>query len=80
MPAANADVFGPAGVYVPSVSPITPDLAGNHNVAWELAGDPQLAPANVARPVACISSEKFEFLERRPEGLRRLVDGLAAIG
>ena len=81
-----------AGLYVPRAGRPWPPLSGHHNVAWELNGDPRFDPrhgsladlvvevASARPPLACISSEDFEYLHDKPHQLRRLIDALGSIG
>ena len=36
--------------------------------------------ASARAPLACISSEDFQYLHDKPHQLRRLIDGLRSIG
>lgn len=70
----------------------SPGVAGHHNVAWQLNGDPRFRPENgtlddlaaevAARkaPLTVISSEDLEYLHTRPEALDRLATVFRAIG
>jgi hypothetical protein len=70
----------------------SPGVAGHHNVAWQLNGDPRFRPENgtldelaaeVASrnpAVAVISSEDLEYLHTRPEALERMATTFRAIG
>ncbi len=92
MLAMNDDLLRAAGVFVPKTGRIAHGLAGHHNIAWELAGDPQFDPAcgtfemllreaaYANENIVCMSSEEFEFLHFDEAALRNLRDGLLAIG
>ena len=81
-----------AGLYVPRAGRPWPPLSGHHNVAWELSADPRFDPrhgtladvvgeiAAARAPVACLSSEDFEYLHDEPPRLRSLSDALGSIG
>lgn len=70
----------------------SPGVAGHHNLAWQLNGDPRFRPENgtlddlaaeVASrqaPLAVISSEDLEYLHTRPEALERMATTFRAIG
>lgn len=90
--AMNDDPFQAAGVFVPRSGRLSPECAGHHNVAWELAGHPQFDARRgtfgdlldevtaVAAPAVCLTSEDFEFLAVNPAALRTLRDGLLDAG
>lgn len=90
--AMNERAFHDAGVYIPLSGRTTPGFAGHHNIAWELAGDPQFEQHygtfnGLLREVAacgartiCLTSEEFEFLHLNKAALARLRDGLLAAG
>lgn len=66
--------------------------SGQHNIAFQLSGDERFRPslgtvadlldevAAVALPRVCVSTEALQFVHDRPDRLRALRDGLAAIG
>lgn len=88
----NDGAFREAGVYVPRTGRVEPSVAAHHNIAWELAGDPQFDPqrgtfdgllcevASANARNVCITSEEFEFLHLNDVALLRLRDGFRAIG
>ncbi len=65
---------------------------GNHNIAWQLNGDPRFDPGSgtlsglideierTAPDVAVISSEDFEYLHARPAALHEMAGALLAVG
>jgi hypothetical protein len=75
------------GIYVPKTGRPWPN-AGHHNVAWELNDDPRFKPAYgtlsqlleelhlLRPPVACVTSEDFEYLHERRDSLYRLFSGM----
>lgn len=89
--AEHAHGFAASGLYVPTAGRVS-RLGGHHNVAWELNADKRFDAArgtlddvlaeiaHCAAPRVCLSSEDFEYLHDRPHGLRRIADGLSAIG
>lgn len=90
--AMNERLFGTAGVYVPNAGRTAPGFASHHNIAWELAGNPQFdrqygtfetllqEAACIDATTLCLTSEEFEFLHLDKSALCRLRDGLYAAG
>ena len=90
--ASNDHALQRADVFVPQTGRISTASAGHHNIAWELANDPQFDPqhgtfAGLLREAAaanastvCLTSEEFEFLNFDEAALKRMRDGLLAIG
>lgn len=88
---ANEDTLARRGIYVPRTGR-PPGLAGHHNIAWQLNGDSRFDSrhgtvaelideiASRGAPVACVSSEAFEYLHDEPAKLRRLARALRSIG
>lgn len=78
------------GLCIPTAGRISP-LSGHHNIAWELNQDDRYSCgmgslsdltaelADARSPLACISSEDFEYLYRTPDSLRILVTALQRV-
>jgi hypothetical protein len=92
MLAINEEALACAGIYVPKTGRIDPDLAGHHNLAWQLynpyqfdrnAGTLDEMFDEIRRadmPTVCVSSEEFEFLGAHREKLQELFDGFLSVG
>jgi hypothetical protein len=94
--ALNARRFEKAGVLYPKAGRLATEssreMAGHHNIAWELTGDARFDPRAgtfaemldeiaASRPgTAVVSSEDFESLFRHPETLTRMGRAFAEIG
>jgi len=88
----NEDLFEQYGLYIPKTCRIAPEFGSHHNLAWELNSDPRFNPSrgtfsellaeidSIRPPSACLSSEDFEYLHRKPGAIRFLRDGLAKLG
>jgi hypothetical protein len=89
--AANEQCLERNGIFVPSSGRAWPG-SGNHNLAWELSGDPRFDPAlgswrdvlgeirSRNPPAVCLSSEDFVHLQRTPDSLCRIRQELNSIG
>jgi hypothetical protein len=79
------------GIFLPGSGRPWPG-GGHHNLAWELMGDGRFDPRSGSwrdalgeirsrnPPAVCMSSEDFEYLQRRPDSLSRIKQELNSIG
>lgn len=87
----NERVLAEAGIHVPRAGQAWPP-SGHHNIAWELNTDARFDPrqgtlaqlveeiAAVQAPIACVSSEDFEYLHEKPDRLEHLAASLQSAG
>ena len=92
MLAANEIALAQEGVYIPRTGRPTDSFAAHHNIAYELAQNPQFDPTGgtlaelldeirvADAPAICLSSEEFESLSCNRGGLQRLFTGLLGLG
>lgn len=89
---SNQTAFRRAGIYLPRTGRLDPRTAAQHNVAWELGGDPRFDPARgtvrqlleelatTAAPRVVISSEDLGLLHADPRALGELDAAFRRLG